>query len=261
MRNIRLLYKNSICFLFQTISKFTNCDNSNYKKFFIYLTFATVLFTGCISTEGTLEIKGKVIDEYTKVQIPGRDIIVQGLVSKNNKLIPIDAGQFSTDSSGCFSYSLKKIKDVRYYNFSLAGDSDYALRTTTIGLMELEQNAKYLTFPLSKLTDLTIIITRKSNTPVSDTLSLCWESNGVYENLLYPYEINNYGKANNSFGLTSDKELRWIGGNVNSTIHTKVFADKRTKLLWDLDRNGKRMEFIDTIRCKRNLPNIVYFTY
>jgi hypothetical protein len=262
MRINRLRYKHSICFILQTIDKHPKCDSSIIIKLFIYLTFATgVLFTGCVHTEGTLEIKGKVVDEYTKVLIPGRDIIIQGLVRSNNKFVPIDAGQFSTDSSGNFSYSFRKVKDARYYNFSLVGDSDYALRTRTLGLMELEQNAKYLSFSLSKLADLTIIITRKSKTPVSDTLSLCWESNGVYENLLYPYKINNYGKANNSFGLTSDKELRWIGGNVNSTIHTKVFADKRTKLLWDLDRNGKRMEFIDTIRCKRNLPNIVYFTY
>jgi len=261
MKNIGLPYMRNICFIFLTTGKDAKCDNSIIVKFFIYIAFATVLLTGCINTEGTLEIKGKVIDEYTKVQIPRRDIIVQGLISNNNKLIPVEAGQFSTDSSGCFSYSLRKIKDARYYNFSLAGDSDYALRTRTLGLMELEQNAKFLSFSLSKLVDLTIIITRKSKIPVSDTLALCWESNGVYENFLYPYKINNYGKTNNSFGLTSDNELRWIGGNVNSTINTKVFADKRTKLLWDLDRNGKRMEFIDTITCKRDLPNTVYFTY
>jgi len=261
MRNTGLLHNSSFRFIFQVICNYGKCNNSIIIKFFLYLTFTTVLLTGCINTEGTVEIKGKVVDEYTKVQIPGRDIIVQGLVSNNNKLIPIDAGQFSTDSSGCFSYLLRKVKDARYYNFSLAGDSDYALITRTLGLMELEQNAKYLSFSLCKLVDLTIIINRKSKTPVSDTLSLCWESNGVYDTFLYPYKINNYGKTNNLFGLTSDNELRWIGGNVNSTINTKVFANKRTKLLWDLDRNGKRMEFIDTITCKRNLPNTVYFTY
>ena len=78
---------------------------------------------------------------------------------------------------------------------------------------------------------------------------------------LYPYKINNFGKTNNFFGLTSDRDLMWIGGKVNSTIYTKVFADKMTELSWELFRNGKRKEFTDTITCKRDFANIVYFTY
>jgi hypothetical protein len=109
--------------------------------------------------------------------------------------------------------------------------------------------------------DLTIKLNRKSKTPVCDTLRLCWESNGVYGGSLYPYVINNYGRTNNSVGLTTAEDLIWIGGNVNSTINTKVFADKKTELTWELYRSGKRKEFIDTITCKRDLANIVYFTY
>jgi len=230
-------------------------------KLLIIISFASVALKGCVNTEGTLKIKGKVIDEMTKDQIPGKEIIVKGLIKNNDKLDPIDAGQFSTDSSGCFSYSLRKVKDARYYNFSISGDSDYAFKTRTMGLMELEQNAKYLLFSLCKLTDLTIRINRKSKIPAFDTLALSWESNGVDERFLYPYKINNYGKTNNPFGLTSDTELRWIGGTVNTTINTKVFADKRTKLLWELDRNGKRKELIDSITCKRDIVNVFYFTY
>jgi hypothetical protein len=71
-------------------------------KNIIYIAFVMgILFIGCVNTEGNLKIKGKVIDEYTKKQIPGRDIIVQGLIVSNNSLVPIDAGHFSTDSSGC----------------------------------------------------------------------------------------------------------------------------------------------------------------
>jgi hypothetical protein len=231
-------------------------------KYIIYILLtAFVLFTGCINTEGTLELKGKVIDEYTKVQIAGRDIFVQGLSENNIKTVPTDAGQFSTDSSGCFLYSLRKIKDARYYKFSLAGDSDYAFKTSTLGLMELEQNSGFLVFPISKLVDLTIIINRKSKTPLFDTLSLYWESDGVHGWVIYPYRLINHGKTKKSSVLTSDIELRWIGGSVNSTINAKVFEGKRTKLLWDLDRYGKRREFIDTITCKRNITNVVYFTY
>jgi hypothetical protein len=226
-------------------------------KFFIYITSATGVFLiGCINTEGTLDIQGKVIDDYTKTEIPCRGIIIQGLLESNEKLIPIDAGQFSTDSSGCFTYSLRKVKYARYYNFCLVGDSDYASVTRKLGLYELDQNAKFLSFSLSKLVDLTIKIHRESKEPVFDTLSLIWESNGVSCWSLYPYKIDDYGKTKNYLGLTT-----WIGGNVNSTIKTRVFADKRTKLRWDLDRYGKRLVLIDTITCRRDFANIVNFTY
>jgi hypothetical protein len=216
---------------------------------------------GCVNTEGTLKMKGKVLDESTKTGIPWKDIIVQGVVMGNDKLETVAAGQFSTDSSGCFTYSLTKIKDAFDYNFCFIGNSEYPVTINKMTLAGLERNAKYLIFSLSKLVDLTIKINRKSRTPVCDTLRLIWESDGVYGLSLYPYTINNYGRTNNSFGLASDRDLMWIGGNVNSTINTKVFADKRTELSWELYRNGKRKEFTDTITCKRDFANIVYFTY
>lgn len=220
-----------------------------------------VLLTGCINTEGTLKIRGKVIDDYTKTEIPFRSIIIQGLLNSNEELLTIDAGQFSTDSTGCFAYTIRKIKYAHYYNFYLVGDSDYASVNRILGLYELDKNAKYLSFSLSRLVDLTINIYRESKRPVLDTLSLYWESNGVSLWSLYPYKISNYEKINNSFGLTSGSELWWIGGNVNSTVRTRVFAEKKTKLRWDLDRNGKRMVFLDTIRCRRDFANVVNFTY
>ena len=229
-------------------------------KFFIFIVFASAVLTGCVNTEGTLKIKGRVLDECTKTGIPRKNIIVQGLVHINNKLVPIEVGQFSTDSSGCFIYSLSKIKDVHDYNFCLVGDSDYLFTTKTMTLFDLERNEEYLLFSLSKLADLTIRLNRKSNTHVKDTLCLSWESNKVYFWFLYPYNINNYGRTN-FFGPTSGTGLIWIGGSVNSTINTKVFAGKKTELSWELYRNGKRMKFTDTITCKRDFANIVYFTY
>ena len=125
----------------------------------------------------------------------------------------------------------------------------------------MEQNSKFLIFSLSVLTDLTIIINRKSKISVSDTLSLYWESKGIPGRNLFPYRIDNYGKPDNHYGLTTGEELRWIGGTVNSRVYTRVFADTKTKLLWDLDRYGRRKEFIDTITCRRDFSNTVYFTY
>jgi hypothetical protein len=195
------------------------------------------------------------------VQIPGREIIVQGLLESNNELILIDAGHFSTDSAGCFKYSLKKTKDARYYNFCIVGDSDYAAITMKISLFQLEKNAKYLFFSLSKLADLTIKIQKISKTPYRDTLYLSWESNKVNFITMYPYQIDNYGITDNSFGLIPSFGLRWIGVNINSTVKTRVFADKITKIHWELVRNKKRNEITDTIICKRDIAHIVYFTY
>jgi hypothetical protein len=231
-------------------------------KILIYLALASgMLLTGCVNTEGTLEIKGKVIDEYTKEPIPGRDIIVQGLLESDDKSVTVDAGQFSTDSSGRFKYSLRKVKDARYYNFCLVGDSDYSFVKRRLGLLELEQNAKYLFFSLSKLTDLRIIIYGKSKTPFCDTVYVSWESDGVDFRILYPYKIDNHRMPDNFIGLTSYSGLEWIGGNTNSTVKAKVFADKLTRIHWELVRNKKRTEITDTITCKRNTGSKVFLTY
>jgi hypothetical protein len=230
-------------------------------KFFILIAFASGLLTGCVNTEGTLKIKGKISDKSTKTGIPWKNIIVQGIVYSDNNSEPVKAGQFSTDSSGCFTYSLRKIRGAYEYNFCFIGNSEYPVTINKMALIDLKRNAKYLSFSLSKLVDLTIKIYRKSKTPLCDTLSLIWESDGVFGLSLYPYKIYNYGRTNKSFGLASGSDLVWIGGNVNSTINTKVFADKRTELSWELYRSGKKKEFTDTITCKRDFANIVYFSY
>jgi hypothetical protein len=226
------------------------------------IAFAFMLLSACVHTEGRLDIKGKVIDEGTKAGIPNKKVIVQGLVyTPDNVPDTIETGQFSTDSSGCFSYSLKKVRSAHYYNFSLVGDSDYIFMATTLGLYELNQNAKFLSFSLNKLVDLTINLYRKSRKPGCDTIRLIWESNGVYGGSLYPYKIRNYAREGKSFGLPEDMDLIWIGGKVNSTILTRVFADKKTELTWELYRNGRRRIFTDTITCRREFTNIVNFTY
>jgi hypothetical protein len=230
-------------------------------KVLIFIAVALGGLTGCVNTEGTLKIKGKVVDERTKTGIPWKNIIVQGLADSENNSEPIEAGQFSTDSSGCFTYTLRKIKGAYNYNFCFIGNSDYPVTIHKISLFSLKRNAKSVSFTLNKLVDLTIKINRKTKTPLCDTLHLYWESDGVFGGSLYPYEIHNYERKNNSFGLPSDRYQVWIGGNVNSTLNTKVFADKMTELSWELHRNGKKQEFTDTITCKRDFANIVYFTY
>jgi hypothetical protein len=230
-------------------------------KFFILIAFAIGMLSACVNTEGSLKIKGNVLDENTKTGIPWKNIIVQGIVNSNDKLVPVEAGQFTTDSTGCFIYSLRKIKEVRNYKFCFVGDSDHLFTTHEISLLDLNKYAEFLSFSLKKLVDLTIRLNRKSKTPVCDTLRLVWESDGVYGGFLYPCKINNLIKTKNSFGFRPGTDLIWIGGYINSTISTKVFADKITILSWELYRHGKRKEFTDTIICKRDFANIVYFTY
>ncbi len=224
-------------------------------KYSFFIAFiAGVLSAGCLKTEGILEIKGKVLDEGTKELIPGRGIIIQGLVRTDSVFVPVFAGQTSTDSSGVFKYSLHKVKGAWYYNFYLVGDSDYSFRTVKLGLMELDQNALFLSFMINRLVDLSIEICRKTKTPVCDTLSVYWDSDGVEGRKMYPYKVNN-------IGIRPAIGLCWIGGNVMSVIETRVFADKLTKVHWELIRNGKRSEITDTITCRRDLKNRVYFGY
>lgn len=201
-----------------------------------------------------IKIEGNIMDEVTKDPIPGRNIIVQGLVERNDSLVPDEAGSFSADSSGYFSYPLRKIKGARTYNFCFVGDSDYYFRVEKIDFSFIEKNARQLSFSLKKLADLTILIFKQSKTSVSDTLFLSWKTGGIDAGTPYLYKISNNG-------LTSSSKLMWIGGDVKSEVKTRAFADHRTIIRWVLYREGKKKEITDTIICRRDLGNKVYFKY
>jgi len=216
--------------------------------------FAYFLLIGCVNTEGTLDIRGKVLDESTKEYIPNRKVIIKGLVYSDSKLTPTDVGQFHTDSSGLFSYTMKKTKGAYSYHFIFTGDSAYAFSTQEIFLTDLETNSKYLSFALSKLTNFTIKIERCSKTPLFDTLYVSWKTNGLDGTTICPHKITNYG-------ISPDIEFRWIGGNVKSVIETKTLANKKTILCWELFRNGKKKEISDTVYCERGRNNTFSFKY
>jgi len=224
-------------------------------KLFSFIVFVTCIpFMGCVNTEGTLDIKGKVLDENTRDLLPRRTIIVQGLVGGYNESTPVYAGQFATDSSGYFTYTIRKVKNAYFYNFCLVCDSAYACSTIKLGLGEIERDAKFLSFTLSKLTDLTITVERKTKIPVQDTLFLTWRSNEIVGEDLYPADIEN-------FGIPPDSRYRWIGGNVKSVIRTKAYADKNSIVCFQVFRNGKIKEITDTIFCKRGFANVFNFKY
>ena len=224
-------------------------------KNFSFMAFIIIILSmGCADPEGILEIGGKVLDENTKVTIPRRVVIVQALIRRDNDFIPVYAGEFLTDSSGHFGYTLKKVRNSYLYNFCLVGDSAYAFSTFRLGMTELKRDDKFLTFFLNKLADLTITIDRKSKSPALDTLYLSWESNRIDGRILYPYKIENSGNA-------PDIGFTWIGGKIESAIKTKAYADKMTIVCWKLYRNGKRKEITDTVVCKRDVTNYVNFSY
>jgi hypothetical protein len=215
---------------------------------------ACLVLIGCMNTEGTLEIRGKVLDESTKKDIPNRKVIIQGLVYDDSKIITSNAGEFFTDSTGHFSYTMHKTKGAYSYNFCFVGDSAYSISTQEVFLGELEKNSKYLSFYLSKLTDFTIKIERCSKTPLYDTLYVSWETDGVERSTIYPHKVINYGNA-------LDFEFRWIGGKVKSVIETKALANKQTIICWELFRNGRKKEILDTIFCERDANNYFNFKY
>ena len=215
---------------------------------------AVLLFWRCDNTVGTLELQGKVLDDHTKVAIPLRKVIIQAVLKNDQNQMLVDAGQFVTDSSGSFSYTLNKVKNASLYNIYCVGDSAYASSTILLGLTDLNRDGKFLKIFLQKLNDFKITIFRKSKVPACDTLYVSWKSNGLEGSYLYPYEIEN-------FGAKQDIAFRWIGGDVKAIIKTKVFAEKNTLIYFELARNRKRKEFVDTVFCRRDVANYANFKY
>ena len=224
-------------------------------KYYGFISLITIIILGgCNNTVGTMELKGKVLDESTKAAIPQRKIIIQALTKSGDNQTYVDVGQFISDSSGYFTYKLNKVKNTYLYDFYCVGDSTYASSTILLGLTELKKYGMFLSFSLSKLADLSITIYRQSQKPTCDTLYVSWESNGLEGKYLYPYKIENYG-------VKQDIEFRWIGKKFKSVIKTKAFADKMTKIHYEIVRSRKRTEFTDTIFCKRDVANYAYFKY
>jgi hypothetical protein len=212
------------------------------------------LLSGCMDNAGILELKGRVLDDNTKVAISNRKIIIQALTKSDEKFLSSYAGEFITDSSGSFAYVLKKVKNAYLYEFCVVGDTAYASLNNRLSLTDLNQNGMFLSFDLRKLADFTIKINRTNKTFIRDTLYVSWESNGIDGKTLYPYETGN-------IWINSKEKLRWIGGNIKSVIKTKVFADKKTIVRWELFREGKYKEIKDTIFCLRDAANIVSLEY
>lgn len=224
-------------------------------KYYRLLTFIfSILLCGCTNTVGHIELKGKVVDDSTKTPIPNISVTVHALDYSDDDCIKKYIGDFTTDSSGRFAYTLKKVKNVSVYNFFIDGDPAYAESNIILGLTDLNMDGEFLSFRLKRIADFTIKIDRVNKTSFYDTLLVSWETNGIDGKTLYPYEIDNYH-------INSGNGLIWIGGDVKSEIKTKVYADKNTIVHWELYRNGSHKDIIDTIFCKRDAANSVYFKY
>jgi hypothetical protein len=212
------------------------------------------LLSGCTNTVGTIELKGKVIDENTKAPVPNLAVRIEALEQCDDKTTANYAGDFTTDSSGKFDYMLKKVKNSSLYSFRIEGNPAYDPSNQVLGLTELNSYGKFLSFEIKRIVDFTIKINRNGTPTFRDTLTVSWETNGVDGRTLYPFKIYNYQ-------INSGNGLIWIGGDIKSEIKTKVFADKNTIVHWTLYRNGKRKEITDTVFCDRNTVNSVYLNY
>ena len=214
-----------------------------------------IILVSCLNTEGTIDIAGKVMDNFSKQGLPNRKVIVDGVMFLDESTIKhVNTGQFYTDSTGCFTYKLIKIKDAYRYHFCFVGDSNYTYYTQELYLNEIETNAKYLSFYLNKLTNLTIKIDRCTKTPYYDTLYVSWKSDGIDGKTIYQPKVVNYGVA-------PVYDFKWIGGNVKSIIKTKAIADKKVIISFELIRNGRRREIYDTINCQRDVNNYLNIRY
>lgn len=214
----------------------------------------SILLSGCTNTVGIIELKGKVIDEDTKVAIPNKTIIIQADFFNGGDQTLSYLENFLTDSSGYFEYTLRKVRTVSFYSFTVEGDSVYEASGNYFGLTDLKEDGKSLSFYLKRLTDLTIIINRINKSPLRDTLFVTWKTNGIDGRTMYPYKIENYR-------INSDKGLAWVGGDVKSVVKTKVYADKKTIVRWELLRDGQKKVLTDTIFCLRNVANSATLNY
>lgn len=224
------------------------------KRYGLIAFIFSILLSGCTNTIGTIELKGKVIDRSTKTAIPNMSILVEAVDYSDDKPINTYVGDFKTDSTGSFSYTLNKVKNVSFYNFYVEGDPAYDPSNQFLGLSDLDHFGKFLSFEVARIVDFTMKINRESNTSFCDTLIVSWESNGVDGIKIYPFTIENY-RINSANGLI------WIGGDVKSQVKTKVYADKNTIVHWELFRNGSHKHIFDTVFCKRDAVNSVYLKY
>lgn len=213
----------------------------------------SLLFSGCLNN-GFIEVRGKILDEKTHEFVANRKIIVHELRDRENDKGFSIIGEFKTDSLGQFAYMLRKSEVTYFYNFEIMGDSVYNVSNNILGMTELNQNGKFLTLYMNKLTRLTLKIERKSRTAFQDTLFVSWVTNHADGEILYPYKVTH-------FGVGTTVPLRWIGGNVRSVVNTKVYADKKTIIRWKLFRQGHQTEFTDTVFCQRDAANSISFRY
>lgn len=225
--------------------------------FIRYLSFIAlcIIISSCISTEGEVELKGKTLDDSTNEIVPCRKVVVEAILYYNqHETKAFGVGQFLSDSLGCFTFKLKKVKGAYNYNFHFVGDSCYAPKTKNLGIMEIADNSRYISFYLHKLTKLTIQVTKNNKSSAVSTLYLSWKSDGIEGKSIYQYKVSNFGAA-------PEFDFKWSNNNVNSKIETRVLADKPTIINWEIRNGNKKQEIIDTIVCKNDITNYVNFIY
>lgn len=224
------------------------------KYIIVNIFFWGIILSGCSFTEGTLKLKGNVVDRDSDTPLPNRTIIVLTARTVADFDSGYVIGHFNTDSLGSFSFNLQKVRNVNFYNFYVVRDGSYASSDNVLGLTELKRNGKSLSFKSRKLVDLSIRIVSLSKQPNNDILYVKWKSDKTEGKTLYPYKVENNG-------LITTNRLKWTGGNINSIVKTKVYANKQTVIKFELFRMGEYKEFVIPVFCKEDIINSLLFQY
>jgi hypothetical protein len=229
----------------------------NHTKLFIIL-FSILSIFGCEDDnhlyDGTLNIKGKISDDYTGEGIQNTELSIQGVSSSEGVFgLRLDLGKFKTNSEGYFSGEIKKMKNVERYDFILLADANYYSVIKEMSVSDVEGNLLNLDLTLSRLTELVINIEKTSPASIIDTLYISW---GVINNQVYgPFQPLNFT------GTQPDLGMRWIGGEVKSSIKTKTLANKTTEIITEIFRSGQYTLSYDTLYCERDVVNTYNINY
>jgi hypothetical protein len=225
---------------------------------FIVVPFSFVTLFGCEDDnnlyDGTIDIAGKIINEYTKEGVPDITVTVDGVDAEGGIFgLRAEVGTFTTNSYGAFSTKINKLRGASRYDFLIQGGENHVSANQSLSITEIEN--KVIVLEIYRLTDFIINLEKVSTALRNDTLYLTWYVLDSYDTGKFdPINIENQGNA-------PDIHFRWIGGEVHSIISTRTIANKNTQIIWELYRDGIYSFNVDTLYCERDITNVYSITY
>lgn len=215
-------------------------------KIFLF-TVSLLLIFSCRKTDQYIIIKGKVLDEITKENVPGAKIWVrivsthiEGFFSYETL---IDSKTTSTDDAGNFSIAMQyndanNIVDLyKTNNEKYTELLDFGKNHT---VSEFANN-NAVVFYVRRWEKLKIKVKNLSPYDSNDNVRISiLQQNTSLDNSIID-SIQNFGKANQPIpppAYDDGKYPFWIGSNVNSIIYGKVQENTKLTFFWSVRKNG-----------------------